>query len=167
MSTRSQIDFINIYKYKSIKGKTVISKRRVYRHSDGYPKGVIPDLKKFLKWNKGRNNDVEYQTANFIYWSKRKHEELYFNKDWQTGKVENPKLKWSDNKLTNMSSLHIGFGICDVNEFHGDIAYFYEVITQENKDTIIKCFEVIIKDWNKPIKKGNLKLIKTIKVKGV
>ena len=39
MSTRCQIDFI--VKWKDNKGKLHIERRRVYRHSDGYPEGVI------------------------------------------------------------------------------------------------------------------------------
>lgn len=169
MSTRCQIEFKHINKYLNRK-KPIVERRTVYRHSDGYPEsehGVISDLKKFLKWNSGRNSDIEYQTANFIYWSKRLHEELYFNKNIR-GKEENPKLKWSDNNTTNMSSLHTGFGICGNDEFHGDIEYFYQVIyevieTKKNefkrKIKIIP-YEVKRENWDKPINWDNLVQIK-------
>lgn len=42
----------------------------VYKHWDGYPKGVIPHLKEFLKWNGSRNNDPSYTIANYFYWAK-------------------------------------------------------------------------------------------------
>ena len=62
MSTRCQIEF-----------KVDGERRTIYRHSDGYPDskhGVVETLKQFLKWNRGRNTDIEYLTANFIFWSK-------------------------------------------------------------------------------------------------
>ena len=115
MSTRSQIEFKNIWKDK--KKKEHSSSRTVYRHSDGYPEGVIPDLKAFLKWNEGRNGDVEYQTANFIYWSKRKHEELYWNKDY-TGKIEDPKAKWDDCNPTETRELSSTFTSSEMSCFN-------------------------------------------------
>ena len=80
MSTRCQIEFMNILTREEKEGPEkrklvkVVRRRTVYRHSDGYPENVIPDLKEFLEWNKGRNFDLEYQAANFIYWSKKKME---------------------------------------------------------------------------------------------
>ena len=178
MSTRCQIEFKHIIKYFKRK-RAIIERRTIYRHSNGYPEdhcGVIADLKRFLLWNKGRNTDIEYQTANFIYWSKRWHEERYFNKDFSRIDKpikDNPKLKWYDNQPSNCSDLHIGFGVCENDGFHGDIAYFYEVIvnveeiTEGNytQETTILCYEINRESWDKPIKRDNLKLIKTIKLK--
>jgi len=100
MSTRCPIEFMNIStrteKEGPVKGKVfkVIRRRTLYRHSDGYPEGVIPDLKEFLEWNKEKNFDIEYQAANFIYWSKKKMEKQ-INKDlaitWGNSKV--PEIK--------------------------------------------------------------------------
>ncbi|MGK2855989.1 MAG: hypothetical protein ACSLFQ_02155, partial [Thermoanaerobaculia bacterium] len=59
MSTRCQIEF-----------RRARQRRTVYRHWDGYPSAVIPDLLAFLAWST-RSGDVEYETANFLYWSKR------------------------------------------------------------------------------------------------
>ena len=170
MSTRCQIEFKHITKYVERK-KPIIERRTVYRHSDGYPEGVIPDLKEFLIWNKGRNGDIEYQTANFIYWSKRRMEELFFNKN-HAGEIEDTNLKWSDNQPTNCSILHTGFGICENDGFHGDIEYFYEVVLNSEevisnkfkRELLIKCYEIKRENWDKPIKRENLKLIKTIKI---
>jgi len=139
MSTRCQIDFIS--KWKDDKDKIHEERNRVYRHSDGYPEGVLPDLKEFLKWNEGRNSDIEYMTANFIFWNKRKHEDEYFNKDLD-GKDKDKNLKWDSIQSTNTSILHIGFGVCDVNSFHGDIEYFYEIITDENGKVSINVYKV-------------------------
>ena len=161
MTTRSQIEFRN--EWKNDKGEKRIERRTIYRHSDGYLEGVIPDLKEFLKWNNGRNSDVEYQAANFIYWSKRRNEEQFFNKSFMTGKTEDPNKRWSDTEPTNISMLHTGFGVCNNDEFHGDIEYFYEVISsaENNQNIIIKCYEV----GEDKKKKEDFKLLKTIKVK--
>lgn len=86
MSTRCQIEFR--------KGDV---RRTVYRHWDAYPSVVIPDLLAFLAWST-RHGDVEYEAANFLYWSKRE--------------LDEPQL---------------GFGICANDELHGDVAYYYVV----------------------------------------
>jgi len=62
MSTSCQIEF------KEEEGKKRIL---IYKHSDGWPKAMIPELKEFFKWNGGRNNDLEYAAANYIYWGKQ------------------------------------------------------------------------------------------------
>lgn len=42
-----------------------------YRHFDGYPSTVLPDLKAFLEWNKSRNDDISYTVANYFYFMKK------------------------------------------------------------------------------------------------
>lgn len=148
MSTRCQILFKN--KWKCDK-RWIEYSVLIYRHSDGYPSAVIPDLKKFFKWNAGRNDDIEYTAANFIYWSKRQYEELYFEPDEE-------RKKWSDNGSTNCSNLHIGFGICPrrKHELHGDIEWFYEVELLEGGKQDIKVFRVSHDSFDKPLGKENL-----------
>jgi len=148
MGTRCQIEF-------KVNNET----RRVYRHSDGYPEGVLPDLKEFLKWNEGRNTDIEYLTANFIYWSKRKYEELYLEK----GK------KWSDLDLGSNAYIKLGFGVCDNSEkhIHSDIEYFYKVIVKvvEDKKNIFEgktTIKIAVYEVNE---NNELNLINTEKVK--
>lgn len=86
MSTRCHIEF-----------RSGNVRRTVYRHWDGYPSAVIPDLLAFLAWST-RSGDVEYETANFLYWSKRE--------------LDDPQL---------------GFGVCANDELHGDVEYYYVV----------------------------------------
>lgn len=88
MSTRCQIEF-----------RSGTMRRTVYRHWDGYPSAVIPDLLAFLAWST-RRGDVEYESANFLYWSKRELDER---------------------------SQQLGFGICANDELHGDVEYYYVV----------------------------------------
>jgi len=156
ISTRCQIDFIS--KWKNKEGKEFEERRRVYRHSDGYPDGVIPDLKEFLKWNFSRNEDLEYITANFIYWSKRNFEDTFLKPKWNDGKT----IIWNSKEVIedNNSVIKLGFGICDINKFHGDIEWFYEVINNMGKIEIkiYKCHGWDVKS------KEEMSLIKTIKV---
>lgn len=88
MSTRCQIEF----RRGSIR-------RTIYRHSDGYPSAVIPDLLDFLRWST-RGGDIEYESANFLFWSKR---------------------------ALDARQQQLGFGICANDELHGDIEYYYVV----------------------------------------
>ena len=74
----------------------------MYRHSDGYPSAVIEDLLAFLQWSV-RSGDVEYEAANFLYWSKREIAK----------------------RLPQYEQL--GFGICANDELHGDVEYYYVV----------------------------------------
>jgi len=162
MSTRCQIEFMHIStreeKEGPEKGKLVkvVRRRTVYRHSDGYPESVIPDLKEFLGWNEGRNFDLEYQAANFIYWSKKKMEK----------QIERDlKMAWGTTKVPDMKRRMIltGHGICNNDEFHPDIFYYYEVISDsESKEITIKCYQP---DHPVPKKKEDFKLISTEKVK--
>lgn len=50
-----------------------------------------------------RGSDIEYVSANFLYWSKR-----------DLGEAE-----------------QLGFGICNNDELHGDVEYYYIVVWEE------------------------------------
>lgn len=99
MSTRCQIQF-----------RSGGTRRTVYRHSDGYPAAVLPDLREFLAWCTRR--DPEYATANFIYWSKCE--------------------AW----IRSSASEQIGFGVCAEDELHGDIEFFYVVDLDTEEITV-------------------------------
>ncbi len=71
MSTRCVINF----NY----GSNVIAK--VYRHNDGYPEGVLPDLESFFKDVKSqtvdtRFSDPSYLAARFVVWQADQHVEV-------------------------------------------------------------------------------------------
>ena len=165
MSTRCQIEFSSIWENEKKEKKT--ESILIYRHSDGYPEGVIPDLKNFLKWNGNRITDIEYTAANFIYWSKRNTEEWMAKDKWFKERGLN---KWNEPQDYN-SPLLIGFGICEKDDFHMDIEYFYNVITDltvnrgifNKVKTEIKYFKVPCKEER--LTKEDFKLIKTIKIK--
>ena len=102
MSTRCQIEFRN--------GDV---RRTVYRHWDGYPARVVPDLLEFLAWST-RGGDVEYEAANFLYWSKRGMSER---------------------------SAQLGFGVCANDEVHGDVEYFY-IVERRGGCTSVRAYAV-------------------------
>jgi hypothetical protein len=102
MSTRCQIEF-----------RCGPTRRTVYRHWDGYPRAVVPDLLAFLGWSV-RSGDVEYETANFIYWSKRHLDER---------------------------QQQLGFGICANDELHGDVEYYY-VVEHTSAGSVVRAYGV-------------------------
>jgi hypothetical protein len=115
MSTRCQI----LFKFED--GQVL-----TYRHSDGYPTGVLPDLVEFLKWNEGRNNQSDYVVPNYFYWSK-KHSEEYMDYDYKTGKIKRKKTPIHKRKMGGNEAVLIGYGLDYHGQFHGDIEYFYTV----------------------------------------
>lgn len=125
MSTRSQIA---VFENENEKNST--AKVLLYRHSDGYPEGVLPDIKPFLvKFNKVRGiSDAAYCFARLTQHLTNLHDKLM------------NKLHEKHSIGSHMEdSFCIGFGV-DA-EFHGDIEYFYHV-----SPTAIKVFEVASED---------------------
>ena len=107
MSTRCTINF----NY----GKEVVAK--VYRHSDGYPDGVLGDLAKFFadveKDNRAtmdtRFKDPSYLAAKYVVWQAHQYAKAYVGGKYKA----TPRLAFS------------GVGV--VIEDPGDIAYTYFV----------------------------------------
>ena len=97
MSTRCQI---GIYRTKP----TDLTKYHalLYRHSDGYPEGVLPDITPFLETFHSQRgmSDVEYLAAWLIYHLIRPYDDANYGK-------------------------YLGHGIS--TRFHGDIEYFYAI----------------------------------------
>ena len=98
MSTRCQI----LFRFSN--GEVL-----TYRHSDGYPKGVIPDLVAFLKWN-GNNSDYTYTMANYFFWNKKRYAKY-------------------------LRQGRLGFGLNYDGQLCGDINYFYAVDFIESRGT--------------------------------
>lgn len=126
MSTRCQIEFI--CKWKTTSGQYRSEKRTVYRHSNGSPGSMIPDLLEFLRWNQGRNDQPDYAAANWIYWNKRRDEDAFLNDSDITRND-----KWDDRYVEKNPNhfLKIGHGVDINNRYHGDIEYLYKVIVIE------------------------------------
>ena len=110
MSTRSIIRFVQ--------GKNSVT---IYRHSDGYPSGVLGDMEKFLKWNGWRSADLSYTVANFIGYFKVEGALRYGDKSIKV-MLEKPDFN---------SYLHLGLGILpsmtDKEILESWAEFFYEV----------------------------------------
>lgn len=130
MSTRTQIEFITVY------ANETPDKRTVYRHCDGYPSAMIPDLLHFIRWNGGRNHDAEYTAANWIYWNKRNNEENYLNLDYDVKRRGHITWNSPDVENDHNNILKIGHGVCINDEYHRDIEYLYKVIDAPDETTI-------------------------------
>lgn len=112
---------------------------RIYRHSDGYPEGVLSDLKILLsKSSRGAMlgfTDSEYLLANFIFYAKLSSYERYKGTRYFT------QYGWECN-----------YGVCSPDCEHGDLDYKYTIdadkgsikIEKYNYDR--KSFEVIFND---------------------
>lgn len=105
MSTRAQIRFEE-------KGNPVAV---IYRHSDGYPEGILADLVEFCVWLTGPPEgrpirDLEYAAANLVYWYK----------------LQLARIRSGAEKL--------GVGICptDASHIHGDAEYLYVIDDRDN-----------------------------------
>lgn len=114
MSTRSQIGF---YKTKEtpLKKHTAL----IYRHSDGYPNAVLPDIIPFLRWWKSKRgiNDLEYVSARLLQY-------LCNEYDGRAKEIEKEIGKTALSNDGDYTGIY-GHGIC--NDFYGDIEYFYKI----------------------------------------
>ena len=98
------------------------SENYIYIHWDGYPSNRLVQIQKFLEWNKPRNHDVSYATANFIFWYKSESlkEENEFDGNTQIKTLEDmlkPREKDDD--------IHRGIGVVDSK--YDDYRYRYVV----------------------------------------
>lgn len=149
MSTRSEIQFEERGEFTNRETGKVhkyLYNNRIYRHSDGYPEGVVRDLWLFLhsELGAGRREDVEYFCANYIYWEKTNYVANY-------GK-DNPQIA------------QIGFGIQNAKKewlkpHHGDIEFTYLLTLDKdvNKVNIQVCKVGWKKEKPKIIFNGTLK----------
>jgi len=128
MSTRSIIRFVQ--------GKNSVT---IYRHSDGYPSGVLPDMERFLKWNGWRSADMSYTVVNFLAFFKLENALRYGDKS----------LKLMLEKPDFNSQLHLGFGILssmtekDIIESWAE--FFYEVNFDTNTITTFSNGKKLVK----------------------
>jgi len=111
MSTRSQIGFYrNEPNLNTLKNFDAL----LYRHSDGYPSGVLPNIIPFLKWWKTARglDDIEYCAARLLQYLCNEYDGRGRNMEKILG------------KNTDYTGIY-GHGICKF--FHGDIEYYYAI----------------------------------------
>jgi hypothetical protein len=106
--------------YKKDENSNYAIKAQIYRHSDGYPSAVIPDLKAFYEWYtsepNARSSDPNYDAANFIYYMKLER----YNRMLNNGKVYDGGDK-------------LGYGVESVGNIHGDEEYLWRIVWDEVK----------------------------------
>lgn len=97
MSTRSHLQIVD--------GDEII---QFYRHSDGYPTGVLPDIVPVLRKirENGRLNDTEYCAARFIQ------------------ALCNEYDSWPKD-LSGIGAT--GYGVCSHKDPHGDTEWLYRI----------------------------------------
>jgi len=124
MSTRAQI---------KIKGNPI----HIYKHSDGYPEGVMPTLEPIVeRFAQERGlEDHEYLLANIMRAFARKEERRRKANIEDYKKPANAGSKPAQNMIDIYSKPSLtGFGIG--LDRHGDIEFLYEIDT-ENKQIIV------------------------------
>ncbi len=122
MSTRAHIAF-----FDAEPGAEQVTKPDVliYKHSDGYPEGTLPQLTEFCKLfneHRGLHNN-EYATARCV--------------QFMTNHDDKEMAEWyKETKIPNTDTFSfLGYGVG--TGFHGDIEFYYVVTPEE-----IKVFEV-------------------------
>ena len=111
MSTRCTIHFC----YGSMEETEAI----IYRHCDGYPEAMLPDLDRFFsdvenQTKDTRFSDPSYLAAKFVVWQSRENIEAYEGYEMHVGGPLD----------------FLGLGIC--MEDPGDIEYRYHVVCMDN-----------------------------------
>lgn len=106
----------------------------LYKHSDGYPEGTVPQLKDICEKFKERRgmDDTEYLSA-WVLWA-LVNDSVEHAKEWH----KEANIGQSDGIGC------LGYGICNVT--HTDIEYFYKIYP-----SVIEIFEVYHPNgWDKP-----------------
>ena len=140
MSTRSQLRFVQRIEYETEDGETESRRRlaQVYRHSDGYPEGVLPALAqlKALQDETGTERDPSYVAANFIFLNKLQGMGLYLDREGGFGgsvSTEDLVTLLENRDISGLTTLEqphflLGYGVEDPEGgIHGDEEYIYVV----------------------------------------
>lgn len=106
----------------------------LYRHSDGYPSAVLPDVMPFLKWwDKKRGvSDSEYVAARLLQYLCNMYD----------ASTEDFESKYAPKKPEKGLTGTLGHGIC--KGFHGDIEYLYAITPKA-----LTVFSTNVKDGGK------------------
>ena len=105
----------------------------IYKHSDGYPSGVLPFLQEFThKFLKVRGHDPEYFLAQLLrHWSiQDRWYEAIIKTAWGRDDYEEPYEGFNErHKNIQSEYAFLSWGITPLSDIHGDIEYFYIVKT--------------------------------------
>lgn len=125
MSTRCQVVVKDSYK-----------EMWFYRHSDGYPEGTLPALKKFMLWVKeGRIRDnVEQSCGWLVLIGAEEYNYKFVN--------YNKKVPKTTEELFNPSDWKCGaFEPCPCRKEHGDIEFLYTLDIKNLTITVKDLYE--------------------------
>ena len=136
MSTRANVILSETFSYKAGNGKQVTKTKKLffYRHSDGYPEGTLPSLKKFIEWIKAGKirNELSQGAGWLILIGAMEYNSIPAFKVEITGKTESGLIEsFEDPKSWKVGSWE------PTTEIHGDIEFLYE-IDMSTLDLIIK-----------------------------
>ena len=143
MSTRCQIGF-----YESKDQKNSEFEALIYKHSDGYPDGVLPTLVPMCQVFEERRGmtDTEYLAAWVLA--------SFISFHIKQGRKLSKELRF----IKNRDGIDcLGFGIC--KGFHGDIEYFYKV-----SPNLIQVYEVgegLPDEWSNIVQEIPIIFLKT------
>lgn len=132
MSTRCMLGF-----YESQETDLEKHQALLYRHSDGYPQGVLPEITPFLSWWIGTpwiGIDIEYCAARLLQYLCNEHDRG-FKRSWE-------ELRGESEGYTGK----LGYGIA--NEFHGDIEYYYAIFP-DRIDVYQTAFDSRLSEWKR------------------
>jgi hypothetical protein len=110
-----------------------------YRHCDGYPKGALPTLKKFMKWvrNKKIRDNVEQASGWLILIGAKEYAREF---DPKTGKYKDIKKDISHPTDNNFDGWQVG-AYEPSTSIHGDIEYIYTLDLIKLTIEVYDCYE--------------------------
>ena len=126
MSTRANVILSETFSYKAGNGKQVTKTKKLffYRHSDGYPEGALPSLKKLIDWMKAGKirRELSQGAGWLIVIGAMEYNSIPAFKVELTGKTESGLIEsFEDPKSWKVGSWE------PTTEIHGDIEFLYEI----------------------------------------
>lgn len=135
VSTRSQLRFVQRIDSETDEGEIETTERiaQVYRHSEGYPEGVLPDLAELyqLLESTGTVRGPDYAAAQFVFLGKLRSMGLYLDREPERSIQATKPGDLIDSRNfdhLNQPVFLLGHGIENpADGIHGDEEYLYVV----------------------------------------
>jgi hypothetical protein len=144
MSTRANIVLKESYSYKAKNGKRVVKNQELifYKHSDGYPEGVMPILNKFMEWIKeGKIRDNVSQAGGWLILLGAMEYNTMPNFETEKAHFEGGKAYGNIDTIEAPKDWKCG-AYEPTTGIHGDIEFLYEV-DLTNKEIIVKQEQIL------------------------
>ncbi len=123
MSTRSQLRFVD-------SSRDWTDPVQVYRHSDGYPEGVLPALRKLrdVQNNTATLRGANYAAANFIFLCKLQGMTMYEDDGFSRNSIDQDDILDPEEWDVDQPHFLLGYGVESPSSgIHGDEEYLYIV----------------------------------------